>query len=181
MGKQQVEGTMKKRIQILLPIAASLSLFSCILAQSASHFFNRAELAENVVRVELVYYDNPAARRIRSPRPHDIGLLPQFDFAKMEIRATMDEDMMPAFFRELSSVALRYLDNHLDSPRGLCIRLVYRNGDFLVFGILGVEYSAIFDSNGNVIYLIGSGLYAERYRGDRRPRNMLYRFFGYEL
>ena len=166
--------------QTMLVILAPLLFLSCeIILQSPPYFFNYRELVENVTRVELIYYDNPNARTIR--RPTDITVLPKFDFTKMEIRATMEDEMMSAFFRDLSTVTLRYIRDHLDSPQRLCIRLVYRNGNFLVFGILGVEYSAIFDSNGNIRHLIGSGLYAQRFRGDRRPRDMLYRFFDYEL
>ena len=99
----------------------------------------------------------------------------------MEIKATVEEEMMPAFFRGIS--VLRYVRDHLDSPRGLCIRLVYRNGDFMILGLLNTEFSAIFNYRGDVVYNIGSELLLPGGRHERRGRvrDMLYRFFDYRL
>jgi len=99
----------------------------------------------------------------------------------MEVRATMEEDRMSDFLRGLS--VLGYVRDHLNSPRGLCIRLVYRNGDFMILGLLNTEFSAIFNYRGDVVYNIGSELLLPGGRHERRGRvrDMLYRFFDYRL
>jgi len=48
----------------------------------------------------------------------------------------------------------------LDSPQGICIRLLYENGDFEVISY-NVQYSGSFDADGNVKRFIGTGIDAE--------------------
>jgi YHS domain-containing protein len=141
---------MRKKLMLLL---LSLALSACV---PMWHTFNDEEF-ETVIRVELINYDNPDAKIIK--RNNDIILSP-FGFDKVEIIATLPEERNDAFLKEFASKSLYYSEKHLDSPQGISLRLICKNGDFMIVSRgrdINSGYSAWFDSYGNVTYFFGSG------------------------
>lgn len=140
---------MRKKQVLFLLLLASLVLFAC---EPELYKYDYKEVKESVIRVELINYNNPDAKMIK--REPDFSI--PFDFNKMTIIEVLAEDRMDGFLKELSNFDYYYVSKHLDSPQGLCFRLVYKNGDFDL--VCQAEYSARFKSNGDVLEIIGSGL-----------------------
>jgi len=138
--------------------------------------YSYPELVDDVVRVELINYHNPEAKTINTFFSQR-GLQTRFDFSKMEVLETLNEELMDGFFSELSTIWLWNHWVHLDSPLGLSVRLVYSNGDFEVISCCfdnGAEYGLIvrYDSSGKLLKNIGLVKY--RYEFDM----LLNTFFG---
>lgn len=104
------------------------------------------ELKESVVRVELIDYDSSEIR--------------PFDFGRMEVIEVLDEERLDDFFLDLSEVTMWNRPNP-GAQAGICIRIVFDNGDFEVMTCNNtdheiISYLARFDSDGKLIKLIGS-------------------------
>ena len=146
---------MKKAMLFFAVIAVMFVLIACD-NQIHSYTYDYDELAASVIRVELINYDNPEAKII-TRRP---GVNIPFEFGKMEILATLQEERFYSFLREFSRQYLWITRNkYLDSPQGVSLRLIHNNGDFEVIcnSYANAQYSASFAKNGNVIRFIGSG------------------------
>ena len=142
-----------KKIQLLSLLLVSLVLFACeYIGEPAQHTYYYEDLAESVISIELINYNNPDAKTIRG-KP-DIFM--PFDFDKMEIIEVLPEAKHEDFLKQFSDYSYWYFDKHLDSPKGLGIRLIHKNGNFDL--VCRSNYSALFDKNGIVIKFIGSGL-----------------------
>jgi hypothetical protein len=148
-------------------------LFAC----HPTFYSLNAEDFETVIRVELIYYNNPDAKTMK--RNPDITL-PSFDFDKIEIIETLREERIDAFIKEFSNFSLFNVSEHLDSPQGISLRLIRENGDFMIV-CCRAEYSAWLDSYGNVTYFIGSGAYNVRDGNWRHIRNFINRYFDTQL
>ena len=144
---------------ILATLTASFLCLQLVACDPVNTSYSYPELVDDVVRVELINYRNPEAKTINtffSQRE----LQTRFDFSKMEVLETLDEEMMDGFFSELSSIWLWNHWVHLDSPLGRSVRLVYSNGDFEVISCCfgnGVEGGLIvrYDSSGKLLKNIG--------------------------
>lgn len=141
---------MKKKLEFLLLILIVLNCFAC---EPATFYFDYEELKENVVKIELINYNNLDAKKINN----EIEAIQYFDFSKMEIIETLPGDKLEAFLGELSAYGLLLGEYCLDSPKGICIRIVYQNGDFEVLGVKE-EYGGTFEANGNLKRFIGGGV-----------------------
>jgi len=122
--------------------------------------FDYDELKATVVRVEYIYYDNPNAVELFEQRDKVIP----FDFNKMEIKATLPNEKLDDFLKDLSEYEFMLFTRHLDSPQGDSIRIIYNNGDFEVLSCWGgghKEYSGSFSANGEVKRFIGTSIRKE--------------------
>ena len=149
---------MKKISVIVLVIVLLLTFAAC---DPIEFYFDYDELKENVTRVELIYYNNPDAKELFDQRDK---VLP-FDFSKMEILEILPEKEVDGFLHDLSEHPFMMDWKHLDSPKGYCIRILYKNGDFEIMtssarGELDdfQVYSGGFYADGQVRRFIGMGL-----------------------
>ena len=84
----------------------------------------------------------------------------------MEILQTLSEEDEKDFLFSLVGEGAVFLvgSRYMDSPQGLCVRLVYENGDFEIFAAdseedsAGYSYAGSFLENGEVKRFIGSVL-----------------------
>ncbi len=142
---------MKKVTLCILLLVMIMSLTAC---DPNIFQFDFEELKNSVIAIDLINYDNPNAKELFDKRDKVIS----FDFNKMEILESLPAEKMEDFLFELSELTFMTVWEHLDSPQGKCIRLVYSNGDFEILAC-DVQYSGSFDSTGKVKRFIGSGLY----------------------
>lgn len=150
---------MKKIITIFVAILLVIcSLCTFVACDPNTFYFDYDELKENVIRVELIYYDNPNAKKLFEQRDK---VLP-FDFDKMEIVEILSENEMDNFLHDLSEHPFMTDWIHSDSPIGYSIRIVYLNGDFEVISYYSENdykwYSGGFYADGQVKRFIGTGL-----------------------
>ncbi|MDE7373695.1 MAG: hypothetical protein K2N18_06495 [Clostridia bacterium] len=145
----------RKALRTLLIIACVMvlcvTLLACACDPTISTFFESEDF-EDVISVELINYDNPKQKRLRFwAYDHSADLKP-FDCAQMSCIEVLDESGETDFFDELCKMRVRYDYYVYDSPKGICIRLNYSNGDFI---IVQQEYVGRFYSDGSVAEFIG--------------------------
>ncbi len=149
---------MKKTIVIFLCfVLVTLNLCSC----DPNRFNPEEEWFENVVEIELIYYNNPNQDHFISWVPDHSDDLIAFDNSKVEIIEKLDGERIDDFIAAFISTDI--LDDYYayDSPRDTCIRMNYENGDFLIIwsdynkGSFG-GYIGEYSKNGEVLSFWGS-------------------------
>ena len=151
---------MKKVFIIILSVILLFCLSAC---DPTYYYFDYNELTETVDRIELIRYDNSNAKEYLTVKEER---LLSFDFEKMEILQILPEEDEEDFLLSLAGEEVVFLvgGRYMDSPQGLCVRLVYENGDFEIFTADKEEnsakhsYAGSFFENGEVKRFIGCTL-----------------------
>lgn len=120
----------KVTIISLCLILIALTLSSC----DPLRFSPTEEYLKDVVSIELIRYNNPDQKDFISWVPDHSDDLVSFDNSKVEIIEELDNEKFDDFATAFQSteVFLDYYD--FDSPDGVCIRVNYKNGEFLIIG-----------------------------------------------
>ena len=150
-----------KKIKIFMVsilVVLCLSLTAC---DPASFYFDYDELKEKVTTVELISYNNINLKMVKD----ESKVLP-FDFDKMEIVETLEAEQIDAFLQDLSKTHFLMHSNYSETAVGISVRIVYKNGDFVVLSCNLIDKTAyrfvvFFDVNGKVKEVIGG--FASRY------------------
>ena len=87
-------------------------------------------LLEEVVQIELVQYENPDQKHFRSWVPNHFPDLVPFIPQNMTKLEDLEESKKNDFLNQLSQSDILSTYYAYNSPKGICIRLVYTNGDF---------------------------------------------------
>ncbi len=123
---------MKYTIRFTLCLVLAILLVALTACDPGHVRYDYNELTNNVVSVELIEYENPDRQKFGSWVPNQMDQLKPFDPEKVTVLETLDEERMPDFFTKLSQESI--LDEYYvyDSPRGICLRLTYSNGEFTI-------------------------------------------------
>lgn len=147
-----------KKVTALLAILLVICSLCVFAACDPSTVYIEPEYVSEVVRVELINYDNPAQKHFFSWVPDHTADLKPFDKSKFSVVETLDEDKIAAFLDTLYECPILSTYFAFDSPNGLCLKLTYSNGDFLIINCYErsfVGYIGKFSSNGEVDEFIG--------------------------
>jgi hypothetical protein len=148
---------MKKAI--LFPVLVTVLFVFLACPERSVYQYNNEELSENVAAVDLIYYHNRNSKWIDDRS----DLLP-FDLSKIVFIESLEKDKIKSFCKELSEINIVMSDEMnewiRDSPDGICIRLLYKSGDFEIISYT-VEYYGSFFSNGKVKEFITSTVETE--------------------
>lgn len=138
---------MKKAIAFLLVTVVCFSLCAC---DPSRYTVNREEF-NGVIGVELIEYENPNQKRFVSWVPDHFDRLLPFVSDNATVLEKLPSEKIPDFLNDLSGKELLREFYAYDSPKDICIRLNYENGNFLIawanyaentcYGYVG-EYSA---------------------------------------
>ena len=144
-------------------VLCSLCIFAA--CDPTTSYFDHEYLSE-IVSIELVDYNNPKQREFISWVPDHTADLKPFDNSKLSVLETLDENKIPDFIDTLCECLI--LDTYFafDSPNGLCLKLIYSNGDFLIVNWYKksfVGYIGKFSPNGEVAEFIGCFASANSY------------------
>ena len=131
---------MKKVVSFIVLFFLVFFLIAC----DPERYWISEEDLVNVIRVELINYNNPKSKSIEI-----LDELLPFDFNLMEIIEVLPDDKMNAFLEDYSTAYYLEIFNYIDSANGKSLRLIYRNGDFKIV-CFKTYYVCIFDSDGNV-------------------------------
>lgn len=158
----------KVTIISLCLILIALTLSSC----DPLRFSPTEEYLKDVVSIELIRYNNPDQKDFISWVPDHSDDLVSFDNSKVEIIEELDNEKFDDFATAFQSteVFLDYYD--FDSPDGVCIRVNYKNGEFL---IIGKDYVGYFSENGEVSSFLGC------FSGRFYYTNLVNEFFEYQV
>ena len=155
--------TLKKRIfgfiMLILTVAILCFTLSSCVWDPSSYYFKKEELSD-VVCVELINYDNTDRKEFKSWVPDQFDELKPFDNYKMSVLENLDENKIPDFLDSLCEPLILYYFFTYDSPSGICLKLSYSNGDFLIVSNeyqrnTSMGYIGKYSSNGEVIEFIG--------------------------
>ncbi len=143
----------------LIFLSITLSVFVFLVACDPSEYeHNYENLMEHVTQVALIEYDNPAAKELFNQR----NKVKPINVEKIVVVEILQEEQKSDFCKTFSESLFMKTWRHEDSPNGLCICLFFDNGNFELVS-LEVEFSGIFDSEGNVVEFIGSGLLSKNF------------------
>ena len=92
---------MKKFMIIVVICMVCLVLGSC---DPGTYRFDYDDLAGSVTSLELIQYDNPGVKQFKSWLPNHESKLKDFDFTKMELLESLDEDKFDDFLIDLSEI-----------------------------------------------------------------------------
>ena len=135
---------------LMLSIILTICLFftGCV-TDPACYNFDYEDLIEKVVKIELINYDYADVKSVKKRE----NILP-FDFDKMEIIETLDNEKFDDLLFDLSKVFCHICDDlteYLNSVSGKCLKFTYSNGDFLIFCFeYKVDFITEYTNEGNV-------------------------------
>jgi len=168
---------MRKTFLLLLVLVLLLTLSAC---DPGSYMFDETEISGEIVSVELIDYDNPSQKHFLSWVPDHFDDLVSVDVSNITIIETMNDEEIPNFIQELIQIDFLYLYYAFNSPKDLCIKINYSNGDFELLSC-DIENNAFhgyvgkFNSDGEVIDFVGN--FASFYDFE----DLITTFFEYEL
>ena len=110
------------------------------------------EYLKDVVSIELIRYNNPDQKDFISWVPDHSDDLVAFDNSRVEIIEVLDNEKFDAFSTAFQSTVIMHTYYECDSPDGVCIRVNYKNGEFL---IIERDYIGYFSENGEVSEFLG--------------------------
>ncbi|MCH5152336.1 MAG: hypothetical protein J1F68_00035 [Clostridiales bacterium] len=147
-----------KKITILLTILLVLCSLCAFAACDPSTVFLEPTDLTDIVSVELIRYDNPRQKQFISWVPDHTSDLKAFDERKLFVLERLDGDKIPEFIDTLCECPI--LDRYyaFDSPNGICLKLTYINGEYLIVNCKEgafVGYIGKFGFDGEVIQFIG--------------------------
>jgi hypothetical protein len=148
----------KKILFLIVLFIAAFTLFAC---DPGEYNFDYNELIDSVVSIELIQYDNLEQKQFVSWVPNHFSKLLAFELSHMRVLETLPNDNVIDFLSQLSQVHFLYKYYVYNSPKDICIRIIYANDDFQIlsidyknFGYGG--YIGRYNSDGNVVDFIGS-------------------------
>ena len=117
-----------KKLVLCLSILVICLLSSCA-TDPGRYNYDYDELFKEVIRVELVQYENSEQKHFKSWVPNHfselVSLLPK-NVTKLE---ELEDEKINDFLNQLAEEDILYKYYAYNSPKGLCIKLVYANED----------------------------------------------------
>lgn len=158
MKSKFVKAFGKKFIAKLILIFA-VTVCCCLLSacDPGTYRFTQEDLSD-VVSIELIFYDNPDQESFASWVPDHTDDLKPFDAGKQSVLEKLSDDRIPQFVDALCECRILSTYFAFDSPGGVCIKLAYANGDFLIINCKKNSYTGYigkFSSDGEVAQFVG--------------------------
>lgn len=120
---------------LLLRAILILFLFipCCMLTSCDPGSFNfKSEDLSEVVKIELINYDNPQQKHFFSWVPDHSSDLKPFDDSKASVLESLDKNRISDFCDTLCNSDILYLYYAYDSPNGICLKLTYSDGKYII-------------------------------------------------
>ena len=147
-----------KKVVALLSILLVLCALCALTACDPGTFYFDQEYLSDIVSVELIRYDNPQQKHFISWVPDHTADLKPLDKNKISVLETLETDKISDFFDKLCECHILSTYYAYDSPNGICLKLNYSNGDFIIINCAEkryVGYIGNFTADGNVGEFIG--------------------------
>ena len=148
---------MKKAVAIILVMMICFTMCAC---DPGSFSIDREKL-NNVVSVELIEYANSNQKPFTTWVPDQFDKLLPFDSVNVTTLEVLSSEKISDFLDAFSKTDILHTYYAYNSPKDVCIRLNYQNGDFLIIwanymnnGFAG--YIGEYSSDGTVLSFWGS-------------------------
>ena len=148
---------MKKMISIMIIMIMCFSLSAC---DPGSFSINRDSL-KSVVSVDLIEYTNPNQKHFTIWVSDQFKELIPFVPANATVLESLPSEKISEFLDAFSETDILHTYYAYNSPKDVCIRLNYENGNFLIIWANYAEnsyagYIGEYDSDGTVLSFWGS-------------------------
>ena len=148
---------MKKIICLAMLVAICCTLCAC---DPGTYLIDR-KLLNHVISVELIEYDNPEQKHFLSWVPNQFDQLVPFNSAQATVLEILSAEKTADFLDSFSKTDILHTYYAYNSPKDVCIRLNYANGDFLIIWANYIEdshagYIGEYSSDGTVLSFWGS-------------------------
>ena len=167
---------MKKTISLLALATICCMLLSC----DPSTYVIEDETLSRVTCVELIQYENTDQKHFVTWVPDQFEELVPFELSRATVLETLPAEKTSAFLEAFSKTYILHTYYAYNSPKDLCSRLRYENGDFLIVWENYAEHSHAgyigeYASDGSVLSFWGSFSALSEYE------NLVYEYFAYDL
>ena len=148
---------MKKMFVIMIAVITCFSICSC----DPSSFVVSRDSLDNVISVELIEYANSDQKHFTTWVPDQSDKLVPFNVANATILETLPEEKISGFLDAFSATDILHTYYAYNSPKDVCLRLTYENGNFLIIWANYAEdshagYIGEYASDGTVLSFWGS-------------------------
>lgn len=148
---------MKKMISLVFLMIACFLLCAC---DPGSFLIDRDSL-KGVVGVDLIEYTNPNQKKFTSWVPDQFDELMPFDLSDATVLESLPSEKISEFLDAFSNTDILHTYYAYNSPKDVCIRLNYENGNFLIIWANYAEsgyagYIGEYASDGTVLSFWGS-------------------------
>ena len=138
------------------------------------------EALSGVVSVELIRYDNPKQKKFSTWAENQFDKLVPFDSGNATVIAVLPEEKIADFLDSFSQSGVHHTYYAYDSPKDICLRFNYENGNFLIAWANYAEnhfagYIGEYSSDGTVLTFWGSFTSLHFYE------DLVNRYFNYSL
>ena len=161
-----------------LVLAAMLCLLLC--ACDPGHYPIEREALNDVSGIELIEYENPNQKHFASWVPNQFYRLTPFETSNATVLETLPADKTEEFLDAFSETYILHTYYAYNSPKDICIRVNYTNGNFLIIWANYVDgthagYIGEYSSDGTVLSFWGSFSSLKDYT------NLVYQYFSHCL
>jgi len=145
---------MRKNIILLILMILSISLTAC---EPVKYFFATNPRNDEIVNVELISY-SPDEEAVSESTEDMLD----FDSYKMEILEVLDTTENEDFISDFSEIEFFQGYPHLNTPKGIGVKINYDNGDFVV---VTISFFSDDSDGGEAILYNSEGVFLEHYGG----------------
>lgn len=114
--------------KILLVVTIIFSIICLTACDPASYHFNYDELLGDTERIELIQYENQNPSIIKV----DNNATLIFELERMQVKKVLSSVENSKFLEDLSTITFHLVNSSADSPTGKCVRIVLKNGNFII-------------------------------------------------
>jgi len=143
---------MRKIISLLILIIFVATLTACT---PIPFDYDELVLNETVIRVELIYYDQPDVRQLSDLLGNAHRHHLDFYFELVEYLEILDQVYYESFFIELSKIYMHNPIQQNNSPSGIAILIHYTDG---YFDVLSRLYVGRFNHEGKFMEFLANGV-----------------------
>lgn len=145
---------MKKLLIIMMMAATYMVMSACIAWGLEPYILDEERLKTNTVSVDLIQYLHPGPEWVRDEPGQP------FDFNRMRVIETLPTEQLDEFIISFTEIPYDYFGQYYNAPVGICIKINYDNGDFLIaccnfLGDRVYNFVATYDISGEITSTVG--------------------------
>lgn len=118
--------------KILILICIFTLCFPLTACDPAVRSLDVDSITSNIVSIEMIDYDNPDQKTIFTRWSDRSSELLPFKESDCTLLQKLEEEKADAFLKALRKTEYYYEYYACNSPSGVCLKLLYENGDFLI-------------------------------------------------
>ena len=119
---------MKRIVCFVVLVALCCLLCAC----DPGYFSVDRDDLNDVISIELIKYENPNQKHFNTWVPDQYNRLVSLNLSNVKVLETLPAEKVAEFLDDFSKSDILHTYYAYDSPKDICIRLNYANGNFLI-------------------------------------------------